>query len=343
MQKQHYLKALSYKQRLFSLFLPCLLLISLFTNIANGAAILLYHRFGEPKYPSTNTSVNTFKNQMAYLKTNEYNVIKLSRLCSMVKSHKFIAANDVAITIDDGFKSTLKAVKILKKYHFPATIFLYTDAYSGWPAFLRWKEINQIIKDPMFDIGNHTAAHSRLDSLTKAQVTAQIDSAQISIKEHTGKYAALFAYPYGDYNKSTVNIAKKLGFNCVFSQDVGAVDGQTNPYLIPRIAMTGKDPKLKRFIRKLNILPLHLKSFSPKEKISGGDIIKVILKNPSDYSNVQIYISEYGWIKTDYNKLSGKADAIVAKITRYRQRIVVKAIQKSNGKSAYFTWMIHKK
>ena len=270
-----------YKRGVFSLFLLFLLLIPFFANAvnANSAVILLYHRFGESNYPSTNTALSTFKNQMNYLKVNGYNVIKLSKLCSMVKLHKKIAGNDVAITIDDGYRSTLKAVKVLKRHHFPATIFLYTDAYNGgWPAFLSWKDINQIIKDPLFDIGNHTAAHSRLDEMTKTQIVDQIDSARKSIKEHTGKYTSLFAYPYGDYNEATVSLIKKFDFDCVFSQDVGAVDGQTDPYLIPRIAMTGIDIRLKRFIRKLNILPLHLKSFSPKEKISGGNVIRVVLK-----------------------------------------------------------------
>jgi len=310
-------------------------------SFAGSAVILLYHKFGNPNSPSTNTPIETFKKQMQYLKTHHYKVIKLSNLCNLIKNHKNIPNDTVAISIDDGYRSTAKAVAILKKYNFPATIFLYTNAYSGWPAFLSWTQIEQIVANPLFDIGNHTASHAKLDELSIKQLDKEIRAAQKRIKKLTGIDASLFAYPYGYYNRNAIQSVKNFGFKCAFSQDIGAVDNRTDPYIIPRIAMTGSNLNMAEFEKKLNIKPLHLADYFPKETVSGNKTIKVTLENPERYSVVKIYISEHGWLQTTYNKKTGTAYAKSGSIGRFRDRIVVKAFNKATNRYAYFTWMVH--
>jgi len=311
------------------------------TAFAGSAVILLYHKFGNPNSPSTNTPIKTFTSEMNYLKIGHYNVVKLSALCDLIKNHVNIPDKTVAISIDDGYKSTVKAIKILQKYKFPATIFLYTNAYH-WPAFLNWNQINRIVSDPLFDIGNHTTDHAELDRLSGKQIDRDITAAQNSIKKLTGVRAELFAYPYGYYNINVIKNVKHFGFSCAFSQDVGAVDDRTDPYRIPRIAMTGSSFDMKEFVKKLSIKPLHLSAYFPKEKIAGGDIIRITIARPNYYSTAQIYISEHGWLNTVYDKKSGIAYAKTGSITYFRNRIVVKAFDEASKKYAYFTWMVHK-
>ena len=46
----------------------------------SGATVLIYHRFGEDKYPTTNIGVERFREQLEYLKSNDYTVISLEKL-----------------------------------------------------------------------------------------------------------------------------------------------------------------------------------------------------------------------------------------------------------------------
>jgi len=311
-------------------------------SLAGSATILLYHKFGNPSSPSTNTPIENFKKQMQYLKTHHYNVLKLSTLCNLIKNHKDIPDKTVGISIDDGYRSTAKAVDILKKYNFPATIFLYADAYSGWPAFLSWTQIRQIVSDPLFDIGNHTASHAELDRLGAVRIGKEISTAQALIKKFTGVDAVLFAYPYGYYNAKVIRVLRNYKFKCAFSQDVGAVDAQSDLYKIPRIAMTGSNLNMAEFEKKLNIKPLHLLNYFPKQTIRSNETVKVVLKYPKNYSTVKIYISENGWLKTDFNRKIGTAYAKAKNISRFRNRIVIKAFNKMTKRYSYFTWMVHK-
>ena len=46
----------------------------------NSAAVFVYHRFGENKYPSTNTKISQFKNHIDELINNNYNVISIEEI-----------------------------------------------------------------------------------------------------------------------------------------------------------------------------------------------------------------------------------------------------------------------
>ena len=68
---------------------------------------------------------------MFFLKEKHYNVIPLDELVKGIKKGKKFAHNTVVITFDDGYQDNYSyAYPILKKYGFPATIFLISD-YIG--------------------------------------------------------------------------------------------------------------------------------------------------------------------------------------------------------------------
>ena len=46
----------------------------------NSAAVFIYHRFGENKYPSTNIKISQFKKHIEELTNNNYNVIPIEQI-----------------------------------------------------------------------------------------------------------------------------------------------------------------------------------------------------------------------------------------------------------------------
>ena len=79
-----------------------------------GILSLIYHRFDENKYPSTNIKMDIFKSQIQAIKNNNlnfYNPIKFAEEFEFPKSEK-----KILLTIDDGFTSFYKnAWPYLKK------------------------------------------------------------------------------------------------------------------------------------------------------------------------------------------------------------------------------------
>ena len=54
-----------------------LLLAISYLYLNANAHIFVYHRFGDDKHPSTNTSIHQLKEQFEYLKVNNYKVVKI--------------------------------------------------------------------------------------------------------------------------------------------------------------------------------------------------------------------------------------------------------------------------
>ncbi len=52
--------------------------LSFAPEVQAGAAVLIYHRFGETEYPATDAPVNNFKEPMHSLKDNGYRVVPLA-------------------------------------------------------------------------------------------------------------------------------------------------------------------------------------------------------------------------------------------------------------------------
>ena len=82
----------------------------------NSAAVFVYHRFGENKYPSTNIKISQFKKHIQELTNNNYNVVSTEQLTDILINKKNIPEKTVVLTMDDAFLSIYKeAWPLLKK------------------------------------------------------------------------------------------------------------------------------------------------------------------------------------------------------------------------------------
>ena len=95
--------------------------------------ILIYHQVAQQSnnslgpYSSNLIAPQLFAEQMQYIKNN-YRVISLDRLASLLEDDKRLPEKFVVITFDDGYKDNLTtALPILKKYNIPAAIYLSTS------------------------------------------------------------------------------------------------------------------------------------------------------------------------------------------------------------------------
>ena len=89
------------KKHIFSIFLLWLTFSP--TAVAeNSAVIIMYHRFGENNFPSTNIKIEQFEQHILKLKTENYSVLPISKILSNIKNGLPLPAKTVGITIDDG-------------------------------------------------------------------------------------------------------------------------------------------------------------------------------------------------------------------------------------------------
>ena len=79
-----------------------------------GIISLMYHRFEENKYPSTNIRINDFLNHLKIIEENNMRFINPKNFEHELKNKKM--DRKILLTIDDGFSSFYKnAWPVLKK------------------------------------------------------------------------------------------------------------------------------------------------------------------------------------------------------------------------------------
>jgi peptidoglycan/xylan/chitin deacetylase (PgdA/CDA1 family) len=344
------LKKITYSNTITAKLILITLLINFNFSFAGYAVILIYHKFDKNKSPSTSIPIKDFENQMRYLKENNFNVISIEKLVYYLKNKKEIPEKTVVITIDDGYKSTMKAFKVLKKYNFPFTLFLYMEAVGRYPDFLTIDQINKLKKYPKITFGNHSYTHLKF---AKYPSNGDLNSYRVLLKDDIvisetrfkkifGYKPKYYAFPYGEYNEIYIDILKKSGYEALFTQDPSSVGKFTDRFLIPRQPIVGHWGSLKHFKKILNIEPLHVLWHYPKigflEK-NPLPYIKAKIEDLDRYKNCGIYVSELGWKKAkrkkDYLYIQN-----LPKLKRWKNRIGITCFNKETKKEASFFYMI---
>lgn len=320
------------------------LIISLAEFARSGqATILLYHRFGDERYPSTSVSLEDFYRQMKYLKDNGYRVIPLSRLVEMLEKREEIPDKTVVITIDDGYRTTMKAFEILKEFGYPFTVFLYMEAVGRYPDFLTLEDIREMEKYGKAEFENHSYSHRAFGfDVDLKRFLEDLEKSESRFVKIFGRKPTMYAFPYGFYNLALIEILRQKGYRAVFTQDPGNVDNSSDLFRLSRQAIVGSWSKMEHFVKKLRRENLPLKGLFPEPGFLesnpppriGGE-----LRDPAHYSDCRIYVSELGWRLAE--KDGSKVFIKQSKPLKSRwNRIGVKCRNKKTGRWAESFWFV---
>ena len=169
---------------------------------------------------------------------------------------KTLPKNTIVITLDDGFEDNYtNAFPVLRQYAIPATIFLatgYLEKTNGWMTDGRRKmlEWNQIIEmaSAGINFGAHTVSHPHLPQLNRAEALREMVESKKHIEQRLNQPVHYFAYPYGQLNDETMQLAQQAEFKLACSTRSGFNNLTRNPYRLHRIEVYGDDPvwKLKQ-------------------------------------------------------------------------------------------------
>ncbi|MGB6371779.1 MAG: polysaccharide deacetylase family protein, partial [Atribacterota bacterium] len=226
--------------------------------------ILTYHNFTEDEGSSYNINIVEFEKQMDYLATHNYSVISLSELLKGLRTGQ-LPPKPIVITIDDGFKSTYTlAYPVLKKYNFPATLFLYTNFIEKNSGSLTWKEIREMTKNNI-EIGSHTLSHCNLLKYQKnenyetylARIRREIFLSKEILESKIQGKVKFFAYPYGAYSSIIKDLAIQAGYEGILNANSMNNILTVDPFSLNRQIIFGQS-SFNSFIRILNQRPFNI-------------------------------------------------------------------------------------
>ena len=258
---------------------------SKYFNNELGTLSLMYHRFDENKYPSTNIKMDIFKNHIQIIKEKNYQFEDPDNFQKNFESPK--NEKKILITIDDAFSSFYeKAWPFLKKNKIPFILFVSTEPV-GKNGYMTWKQIKEVEKEKFAYIGNHSHSHEYLLDLNFQDFKKDINKSIKIFKNELGYSPIYYSHPFGEYSQKQIEFLKKK-FKFAFGQHSGVIDVNKDKYQLPRFPINEKYGDLDRFKFVIDLLPLQYKSIEPVDMyIAQNNPPKLIIEFFENQKNIK--------------------------------------------------------
>jgi len=210
---------------------------------------------------SKEASEPPFEKQMAYLKKKNFQVISLDQLYSFFQFKDNLHEKSVLLIIDSTDQSLYDhAFPILRKYQFPAVVFITPDQV-GKEKMLNWEQIarmseNRIqiqcrIQNDVYRFPSDSTFYGYFQKLSKA-----VEQAAGLMEQKLNKRCCFFLYPPGNHHSLLVHILQKKGFQGAFMDQEGDNPFFTDPYGI-HCSQVSRDLDEKKFETLLKVFQKH--------------------------------------------------------------------------------------
>ena len=246
----------------------------------------MYHRFGESKYPSTNTTKEQLEAHLSYLTEKNFDFIFAKDLLKP----ETLSKKTISITVDDAYLSFYEVgLPIFEKFNIPVTLFLNTENVGG-NNYMSWIQLQNTLTRGV-DIQNHTHSHSSLSALSVEEITNEIEKSQALIFDNLGIVPNLFAYPFGENSFKAQTIVSNY-FDAAFGQHSGAFSIDQK-YYIPRFPLNENYGSLDRIRDAANALPFLNASLQPSDPFLNPASTRFVLSIEGGVQNVNCFVSDF--------------------------------------------------
>ena len=237
-------------------------------EMRDSATVMMYHRFGESRYPSTNISIQQFEAHLAHLAGGNYTVLKLDDIIMRLRAGELLPDRTVAITIDDAYLSVYtEAWPRLTEAGFPFTLFVASSPIDRkLSGYMSWEQIRELQSSGV-TIGSQTHTHPHMHRLSDEEVRAEISTSNGRFIEELGLRPELFAYPYGEYSQFVIDAVKNAGFRAAFGQNSGIMHSADDQFQLPRFAFNEAYGTIDRLKLAVDGLPLKVHDLTPEDMV----------------------------------------------------------------------------
>ncbi len=305
-----------------------------------NAVGLVYHRFGDDRYPSTNTTIKDFEEQLKYLANNHYQTYTIEQL---IKGNIDTIKPVVFLTVDDGFLSFyINAFPLLKKYNCKATVFINTESI-GWSDYMNWDQIKELVKAGI-QVGSHSHAHPYFLNTAKDEreqkFIKDLELSEKSFEDNLGFIPAVYVYPYGEFDNNMEQILKQRGYKVAFAQNSGVWDNNSNLYAIPRFPASGVHFGMDKFKQRIAMkaLPIKMNEQGPIQLSEGQEyFLELKLDDFNNFSALNCFFNNQ--YRSDVFSYKEGVISVNLKMPETTRRALVTFTSKSKSGDWYW-WSI---
>jgi peptidoglycan/xylan/chitin deacetylase (PgdA/CDA1 family) len=227
--------------------------------------ILCYHRFGTAATAAgwgakMTVSPANFAQQLDWLARNDYHVIRLAQLQAFLEGKQALPKRSVVITFDDGYESVYRhALPVLRKYNFPATLFVYNDFIGAGDA-LSWAQLQELSASGLVSVQAHSKTHRNLierstgetDERYRQMLELEARAPREAIERKLSGPVRHYAYPYGDANEAVLDVLGRQQYLLGVTVNPGGNPFFAQPLMLRRTMIYG-DHDLEAFKSRLQV------------------------------------------------------------------------------------------
>lgn len=247
-----------------------------------GFLVLNYHDILEeeekvPPFDRIGVNKDHLDQHFAWLKKNGYHVISTQDLLDAMKGEKALPSKAVMLTFDDGYSSFYtRALPLLKKYHYPATLAVvgtWLEGQAGAPKpIMSIAQIREAMASGLVEIASHSydlhkgilanpqgneqsAVTTRLysaeyeeyekDEDYRKRIFQEVEKSADRQLQLLGVRPRVMVWPYGEYNGIALEAAKQAGMPLTMGLNDGS-NTLADAIAMKRTLITD-DPDGKRF------------------------------------------------------------------------------------------------
>lgn len=204
--------------------------------------VVMYHHITTSEKRSGRYVImkSELESDLDYIKKCGYTCVTVSDLVSFTEGKTNLPEKIIMITFDDGFDSVYDlAWGLLKEKGMKAVVAAVGSIAQTYQdnrdtnvkyAYMSWERLREINDSDQFEVQNHSYDMHKLgkrkglskmreeseENYSKA-LTSDVERMQSELMEKSGINALALVYPYGAYSKSTLSLAKKMGFKCTMT------------------------------------------------------------------------------------------------------------------------------
>jgi peptidoglycan/xylan/chitin deacetylase (PgdA/CDA1 family) len=287
-----------------------------------GIIGLMYHRFEENKYPTTNVRLKEFNLQLEIINQNKIEFISIDELRKILIENKSYDSKKVLITVDDAFRSFYdNGWKILKEKKIPFVLFFNTrEVNANNPNYMTWDQVREIHNSKIGTIGGHSFSHEFLINKSESEIREDLEKSHKDFLRELSFRPKYFSYPFGEYSSAFKKIVKEFNYELAFGQHSGVIDKSKDLFELPRYPVNENYGKPERFLTLLNTKPFPFKSFKPENKfitksenppkieieffkeITNLEKMSCFANDGGEWSKKKISFIEKNWVKVHLDK-----------------------------------------
>ena len=220
-------------------------------------SILMYHQVGifSPmrSHRANYCDAGRFRRQMAFLARGGFRILSLDQALAGLRGERLLPAHGVVLTFDDAYANFLEhALPVLQAHGFPGVVYAISDWLGRrmtWataepgrlePALMTAAQL-RALQAMGITVGSHGATHAKLGELSPDAQRRELSDSRKALQDALGTDVTHLCYPFGSFDRSTVELAGEVGYVSATTCLRGAATPADHPLVLPRKAISFGD------------------------------------------------------------------------------------------------------